>query len=121
MRILEKDLLDSEHILVKTFFNAISDSKFINVVKHMSLGIGYGSNDTVCTFPDDLDPGDEIFDGVEFSLINEAVIVDYRTFYHYLKLACKVYVRDFPKDEDTIKGYLDKIADKYNLIDLEAE
>lgn len=117
MRILEKDLLINEHFPVKAFFNAISNAKFIDVVKYMSLGIGYGINDTVCTFPGDLDPSDEIFEGVEFSLINEAIVVEYRTFYHYLKLACQEYLRDFPQEKSIINEYLDKIASRYNLID----
>lgn len=115
-RLFELDQLDSDHFPVIAFFNAISNSDFKDVVEQLSLGIGRGINAAVCTFPDDLDPDEDMFDGVMFSLHNEEVVVDYQTFFHYLKKACNFYLVDFPDDKDIIESYLSKIKEKYHLV-----
>ncbi|MEC3605680.1 ribonuclease toxin immunity protein CdiI [Bacillus glycinifermentans] len=114
-RISKSQQLKEEHFPVKAFFNAISDSYFIEVIESMSQGIGYGINDADCTFPGDLDPGEEIFEGVEFSLLDEEVIVDYSTFFYYLKIACDSYISDFPQYKGKIESFLKVIAQKYNV------
>lgn len=116
-RLLESDQLNNNHFPITAFFNAISNSNFEAVVEQLSSGIGRGINAAVCTFPDDLDPDEEMFDGVMFSLHNEEVVVDYQTFFHYLKKACNVYLDDFPDDKDTIERYLNKVIEKYQIID----
>ena len=115
-RVMESHLLEECDFPIQAFFNAISDSKFTEVIGQMSLGIGRGINDAVCTFPGDLDPEEELFDGIQFSLYGwEPVIADYKKFYYYLSLACKAHIEDFPDDQNKIKEYADEISRKYQL------
>ncbi|WP_338552122.1 ribonuclease toxin immunity protein CdiI [Paenibacillus sp. KS-LC4] len=115
-RLLDSDIQDKSHFPITAFFNSISNSDFVETVKHFSLGIGVGINATVCLFPDDLDPDEDKFDGVMFSLHDEEVVVDYRTFFYYLRLACSVYLEGTPNDKDVIEGYLKQIREKHNLV-----
>lgn len=113
--LFKSDQLENHHFPIVAFFNAISDNSFVHVLEQFTLGVGSGINETVCTFPEDLDPGDEVFDGVMFSLFDEEVIVDYQTFFYYLKLACSIYLEDHPEDKAVIENNLEKIKKKYDL------
>lgn len=102
---------------VRAYFDAIPDEYYIRFIEHMALGIGSNFNEVTCTFPDDLDD-DEKFDGVCFSVevLHEEIVVDYQTFYDFLKEACNVYIEDFPNQEKYVQEVLKRIAVKYNLI-----
>ncbi|MCM3025303.1 ribonuclease toxin immunity protein CdiI [Bacillus safensis] len=114
-KILETQMLRDEHFPVVAFFNAITDDSFVNVVQHLSTGVGYGINDVDCTFPNDLEPDEEPFHGVLFALHDDEVIVDYQTFYYYLEQACNTYITEYPQDKKTISEVLRKVFEKYRL------
>ncbi|BBW96541.1 ribonuclease toxin immunity protein CdiI [Geobacillus icigianus] len=115
VRLLESQMLRGDHFPVIAFFNAISDDDFVKVIQHLSTGAGYGINAVDCTFPNDLDPDDEPFEGVMFALHDEEVIIDYHTFYYYLEQTCNMYIKNFPDQEENINRILKKIVEKYNL------
>jgi hypothetical protein len=52
---------------------------------------------------------------VEFALGNQEVILDYKTYFYYLELACLKYVNEFPNYKQVIEKYLSLIIEKYNL------
>jgi len=113
-RLFKDDQLESSHFPVIAFFNAIPNSNFLNVMEQFSLGVGVGINATVCNFPEDLDPDEEAFDGVMFSLHDEEVVVDNGTFLYYLEKACLVYLEDYPDKKSVIDTYFDRIKDRNN-------
>lgn len=115
MRLHESELIKTDHFPAITFLNAISDSDFLRTVENMSNGIGTGINAAVCLFPGDLDPGEEVFEGVMFSLHDEEIIIDHNTFYIYLRKACERYTKDFPTDKNKIEELLKVIATNYSL------
>ncbi|MNJ61640.1 hypothetical protein D3C77_574410 [compost metagenome] len=112
-RLLDSDVLDKEHFPITAFFNSISDSDFIETIKNLSLGIGVGINATVCLFPDDLDPDEEKFEGIMFSLHDDEVIVDYQTFLYYLEKACSVFIEVYPDKKSIIDTCRDKVKNRF--------
>jgi len=91
---------------VQAFFNEVSDSDFVMMVDSLTQGVGMGLNVANCTFPGDLDPWQEPFDGVMFSLYEDEVVVDIPSFRHFLTLACEAYVREHPEDRAEIAELL---------------
>lgn len=114
-RLTEKDLLKQEHLPAIIFFNSIKDNEFINTIDHMSKEVGRGFDEVDCCFPSDLEEDDEPFEGVEFALGNQEVILDYKAYFYYLELACLKYVNEFSQDRKSIEKYLDIIKEKYSL------
>lgn len=113
----DTDLLDSSHYPVQAVFNMISDNRFIKIIGHISEGVGFGEEYGACTFPGDLDEYDiangEGFDGVEFALHSgEEIVLDYPTFYIYLKKACKNYMEKYSEAANQIREYLKIIRKK---------
>jgi hypothetical protein len=50
--------------VVAAFFNAVKDSSFTRVIDSLTSGIGYQVEVALCEFPQDLEEGEEPFDGV---------------------------------------------------------
>jgi hypothetical protein len=114
-RLTEKDLLKQEHFPAIAFFNAIKNSEFVDTIDQISKEIGRGFDEVDCSFSNDLEPDEEPFEGVEFALGNQEVILDYKTYFYYLELACLKYINEFPNDKQVIEKYLSLIIEKYNL------
>ncbi|KHD36730.1 hypothetical protein NL50_09410 [Clostridium acetobutylicum] len=114
-RLTEEDLLKKEHLPAIVFLNAIKNNEFIDTIEQMSKEIGRGFNEVDCCFPGDLEQDDEAFEGVEFALGNQAIVLDYKTYFYYLKLTCLKYVSEFSQEQKLIKKYLKVIKEKYNL------
>ena len=92
---------------LKTFFNQIRDDEFVSTIRDMVHGIGRGFDDLCCTFPGDLDPNEEAFQGAEFWIYrNDAVIVDNQTLMYYLRLASAEYTKRCPEDRAIIEQIL---------------
>lgn len=98
-RLNENELLDKSHLPVLMIMNMIDEKRFLTVLEAVSKGNGFGEEYGACTFPDDLDEFDkangEELDGVEFGLHNgEEVVIDFQTFYYYLKIICNKYIKE---------------------------
>ena len=91
--------LDDHLFPIQAFFNAVGDAEFVRVVEHLSRGIGAGVNEADCAFPGDLDPGDEPFEGVRFSIFEESIIISTSELRGYLRFACEQYLVEHPEDE----------------------
>jgi len=112
--IKESDLLTETHYPIYAFFNIIPENDFIEVCENFSKGIGRGIEFAVCLFPNDIDIPSEKFDGVEFSLHSgEEVVIDYSTFYFYLKKACERYLHLHNSDKEKLISLLEKIKQKF--------
>ena len=100
-------LIEDESLFpIQTFFNAVSDDSFVGVVDALTSGVGYSINDCHCHFPGDLDPGDEPFDGVQFSLFEQSIVISREELKSYLKLVCDEFVKRFPTERERINGLL---------------
>ena len=97
---------DSELLPVQAFFNAVSDGSFERVVDCLTKGVGYSINDADCTFPGDLDPGDEPFDGVRFTLFEEQVVISALQLRRYIEFVCADYVNRHPEAEAALTQFL---------------
>jgi len=97
--------LPSELFPVQAFFNAISDTHFVETMLSLHAGIGRGINDVVCSFPDDLDPGEDPFDGVRFSFFEETVVISRNMLRTVMKQACEAFIRDHP-DQASVVAYM---------------
>lgn len=87
---------------VQAFFNAVSDFNFVEVVSRLLRGIGHSSDYAHCRFPDDLDPGEETFDGVQFSLFEDSVVITIEELNRYVREACQSYLDCYPDEQDEI-------------------
>lgn len=68
--------LEESMFPVQAFFNAIPDDCFDKVLASLQGHVGYSINDCHCQFPSDLDPDEESFSGVRFSIYEDEVILD---------------------------------------------
>lgn len=83
----------------------------------VDFGIDYYS----CSFASNWHPLEDGYfeSGVQFvdsSGGNERkVIVDYATFYKFLKMACDDYLEDHPEEQNKVEEALKTIRDRYNI------
>lgn len=118
----EKDLLSSNHFPVQITFN---DPHTINnffriVVNGIAKGHGFGINYGACIFPDDLDEYEIAtrgkLEGVEFGLYSGTeVILNYKTFYYYLKLVCDRYLEKHKYEKIEIYAALKEYCERFNV------
>jgi len=97
--------IDNDRLFpVQAFLNVIPDEYFIRTLKNLVEGIGATYNDVGCCFPGDLDPGDETFEGINFGVLNEEVVISRREFFGYLQKAAQEYIKMYPSDsEETLR------------------
>ena len=117
-RLNEDELLDKSHLPVLMVLNMISEKRFLGVLESISKGTGFGEEYGACTFSDDLDEFDKAngveLDGVEFGLYSgEEVVIDYQTFYFYLKTLCDKYIKKNLEHADIVKGFLTDYSNKF--------
>ena len=108
----EKDLLSDSHYPVQVVFNDVYADQFSDtIINYVVRGHGFGTEYGACVFPDDLDEYDIVtggkFHGVEFGLHNgEEILLDYDTFFYYLKKVCKRYLIEKPDEKEAIRAAL---------------
>ena len=110
------ELLDDSHMPVLMVMNMVKEKRFLEVLKALSKGNGFGEEYGACTLPEDLDDFDkangEDLDGAEFALYSgEEVVIDFKTLYYYLKILCDV--KYHMEQADIVNGLLDDFSDKY--------
>ena len=82
--------LDDESLFpIQAFFDAVGDDSFVRVVDSLTKGVGYSINDCDCSFPDDLEPDEESFEGVRFSLFEQSIVISTEQLGQYIRLVCK--------------------------------
>lgn len=102
------EIEDERLFPVQAFFNAISDNAFVRIMLDLKRGVGSGVNDCFCEFPNELDPGEEPFEGVRFSLFEDEVVLSLNELNKYIDQVCEVHLADFPEDRERLygKGFL---------------
>lgn len=119
----EKDLIDDSHYPVQMLFNDIYTDQFPDtVINYIAKGNGFGTEYGACVFPDDLDEYDIAtggkFDGVELGLHNgDEILLDYDTFYSYLKKVCERYLIENSDETYAIITALNDYRLRYNIKD----
>lgn len=98
----------SDRLPVQAFFNAIPDDLFWQVVQSLLQGVGYSINDCHCEFPGDLDFCEDTFEGVRFSLYEDAVILDETELRRTLRVVCEEHVRRHPDNGHLLEELLGK-------------
>lgn len=99
---------DSRLFPVQAFFNAVGDSSFVKMIDHLTRGIGYTSDEAHCRFPSDLDPGEESFAGVRFTLFEDQVLLNKEQLRTFLTEACAAYAATHPSDRLVLDQYLNR-------------
>lgn len=117
-RLNEEELLDKSHLPVLMIMNMISEKRFLTVLEAISKGNGFGEEYGACTLPEDLDEFDkangEELDGVEFGLYNgEEIVIDFQTFYYYLKIVCDKYLKTNFEQTDIVNTFLNNYTSRY--------
>ena len=117
-RLNEDELLDKSHLPVLMIMNMVSEKRFLIVLEAISKGNGFGEEYGVCTLPDDLDEFDkangEELDGVEFGLYNGGeVVIDFQTFYHYLKIICDKFLRTHSEQANLVYALLKDYTNRF--------
>lgn len=118
-RLNEDELLDKSHLPVLMIMNMIDENRFLTVLEAISKGNGFGEEYGACTLPDDLDEfdkanGEQQLEGVEFGLYNgEEVVIDFQTFYYYLKIICDKYIKKNFEQANNVNGLLEDYSKKF--------
>lgn len=99
------------------FFNAISMSNFVETMKHLSEGISIVIEYNGCYFPTDLEPGEDIFEGVKFSeeFLQEEVVVSYDVVYKYMQEVCEMFIKEYPEKANELYEILNIFARKFGV------
>ncbi|MDF1660192.1 MAG: ribonuclease toxin immunity protein CdiI [Planctomycetota bacterium] len=98
--------LSESRFPVQTFFNAIADSSFFDVIERLSKGVGSSINECHCTFPGDLDPADEPFEGVCFSIFDDEIIVTKQECVSVVQTVCADYLKKYPERRTELERIL---------------
>ena len=119
-RIKENQLINESHFPVKIIFDEIENKRFLDVIKVICNGEGFGVEAGACLFPNDLDDYDIAqgngFVGVEFGLYSgEEIVITYEECYFYLEIICESYLIDFPEEKEFVKEKLINYRKLYSI------
>lgn len=96
---------------VQAFFNAIPVIFFVECMESLAKGVGSNINGADCSFPGDLDPGDESFSGVRFRIFEDEVVLTIEELLGFAQAACDSYLRYHPADRGKIELALKGLKD----------
>ncbi|QPM76431.1 MULTISPECIES: ribonuclease toxin immunity protein CdiI [Myxococcus] len=96
---------------VQAFFNSISERGFVEKIRQLVARVGAGIDGAQCEFPGGLEPWEQEFEGVRFSLYEDVVVVEEPVFQMFLLEACRMYVKDHPEDRARLAQILGEGAD----------
>ncbi len=94
---------------VQAFFNAVDDESFIRVMNSLANGVGYSINECDCSFPGDLDPGEELFQGARFSLFEQSAVISHQELASYIKKVSNGFVDRYPTEQDNVARILSRL------------
>lgn len=121
-RIKNTEKFDIELGPMINYFNALGDRHFMYCLNLFSQNTGFGNEYHICSLASSRHPLEEVeFEGdVRFidatgTSGEKSVIVDYATFYKFLKMACENYLETHPQDKSKIEDDLKDIRARYNI------
>jgi hypothetical protein len=88
------DVNDSDELwVVKNFFSEHDGVLFPSCIAHILSGIGYGNEYAMCTFPDSIEPDEEPFNGIRFTMYGgHTKVIDEDAFKKITIEACRRYI-----------------------------
>src|SRR4051812_2518787 len=95
-------LKDSKMFPIQAFFNAIGDSSFIEMVDYLTRRVGYSINVAHVRFPTDLDPDEEPFEGVRFSIYEDNIVIPISKLKEILQQLVLDFERSHPDSKDEL-------------------
>ena len=115
----------SEKKLIDLYYFSIGDGNFIKALEKYCNGNGFGGSECVwCVFAGELEEWDEGYFGetgvcyfFDYPAVDEdqTIVLDYPTFYYYLKEASTEYLIRHPNAKDEIEARLEQIKQKFNI------
>ncbi len=97
------ELKEKDMFPIQCFFNAISDDSFIYILRNLINGIGASINDCHCQFPEDLDPDEDTFEGVRFSIYEDERILSISELGKIINTVCEEQIKRCPQQKNEIK------------------
>lgn len=92
---------------VQGYFNSINDADFVEVIRHLSQGRGFGMNDCGCHFSSGQEPGEPLFEGARIYVLQEEIYVSWSELKAYVEAACTVHIKEHPEDLVVLQKLLD--------------
>lgn len=115
----------TEKELLEMYYRHLEGKYFLDALENFCNGNGFGGSDCVwCVFAGELEEWDEGYFGetgvcyfFDYPAVekDQAIVLEYPTFYNYLKDACTDYLIRHPNVKDEVKARLDEIKQKFNI------
>lgn len=94
---------------VQAFFNAVSEDEFPRMVMDLTNHIGWHVDVCHCEFPEGLEPDEEPFEGVKFSIYQDEIVLSYDDFIAAVRQACNEQKRRRPDQAQTLDMTLQRL------------
>ena len=110
--------------LIKLYYSHMGTGKFLRILHYYSIEWGYGDEYARYVFASYYEDWEEDYFGeegiiyyIDYPAVEEdtEIILNYPTFYRYLKGDCEEYLRKRPEDREKVEEYLQKIKEKFNI------
>ncbi|MFP7470771.1 ribonuclease toxin immunity protein CdiI [Niallia taxi] len=112
--------------LIRFYYAHMGIGRFLTILEQYSKGWGYGDEYARYVFASYYEDWEEDYfgeEGIAYYIDAPAadedteIILDYQTFYQYLKDDCEDYLQQRPEDREKVQEYLQKIKGKFNIED----
>ncbi|MDQ0271898.1 ribonuclease toxin immunity protein CdiI [Cytobacillus purgationiresistens] len=117
---------DNKRQLINTFYQHMGTGKFIRILQSYADGKGYGTEYARFVFADFYEKWEDDYFGeegiayyIDSPLVkeDEEIILDYPTFFQYLRDDCETYLKANPQDETEVRTVLETIKQRFNIIE----
>ncbi|MEN1988867.1 ribonuclease toxin immunity protein CdiI [Paenibacillus hubeiensis] len=114
-----------EKEMIDLFYFAIGGGNLLRALEKHSKGQGFGVEHIWCLFAGELEEWEEGYfgeNGVCYYFDHpavtedEAIVLDYPTFYVYLKEASEAYLSRHSNDKDAIESWLHQIKQRFKIV-----
>ncbi len=102
----------------------MGDSKFLRILESYANGEGYGTEYARFVFADYYEEWEEDYfgkEGIAYYIDrpaveeDEEIILDYSTFFRYLKEDCARYLEKYPQDKSEVEAHLERIKERFSI------
>lgn len=105
-------VLDNDLFPMQAFYNRMPARAFMRVLDAFSRSVGASFDDAGCEFPEELESGDEVFEGVRFYVFSEEYVANSAEFLRVLDAVAEMYLKSQSEDEAEVRELLDKISSR---------
>ncbi|MGG0738220.1 ribonuclease toxin immunity protein CdiI [Niallia taxi] len=115
---------EEQRKLIRFYYAHMGIGQFLTILEQYSKGWGYGDEYARYVFASYYEEWEEDYfgkEGIAYYIDNPVVdedaevILDYQTFYQFLRDDCGLYLQGHPQDIKVVNDYLVKIKEKYNI------